>query len=179
MDVLFLSCSRVLKPDLSHSFAQASDRGYSLEILTVGIAIYLKVCLQHLKLLFGESCTNSLSFVLVITIAFASICNEFLLRNMNIHRCFLTCHRSTLFHHRHSPYSEICIKPYRPTKQIVHLSRAAFRTGHRRNKRDETPTLSLVSPSPMRQSRDNILNILLRNSWKKCSSGHENYEKQF
>lgn len=73
VNMFFLSGSWVLEPDLGDSFAKPSDRCYSLEILSVWVAIYLEVCLQHLKLFFGERRSYSFSFVLVISIAFTSV----------------------------------------------------------------------------------------------------------
>lgn len=70
------------------------------------------------------------------------------------------------FHRRRSPYNVICIKPYRLTKQTVHLLIVVGRIGRKQNKLDGRPALAHVSPSPKLLFRDNILNISLRNSWK-------------
>lgn len=166
VNVFFLSSPGVLKPHLGDSLAEPCHRGYSFEILTVGIAIYLKVCLQHLKLFLRESRSNPLGFVLVITVAFATVCKMRTFRKWIFNDATLTCHRSMSFHRRRSPCSAIYIKPYRPTKQIVHLSRAAGRIGRRQSRQDEKRALWPVSPSPMLRFHGNISNILLRNSWK-------------
>lgn len=78
-------------------------------------------------------------------------------------------HRSKSFHRRHSPYSVICIKPYRLTVQTVHLLIVDVRTGRMQSTLDETPALAPSSPSPMLRCRDNILNISLQSSWKKAA----------
>lgn len=53
-------------------------------------------------------------------------------------------HHLTLCRHQHSPYSVIYIKPYRPTKRIVHLLIVDGRTGRKRNKLNETQALLRV-----------------------------------
>merc|ERR1712223_154237 len=52
--VLLLPCPAILKPHLSHSFAEARDLSNSFKVLTIRIAVDLEICLQYLYLLFGE-----------------------------------------------------------------------------------------------------------------------------
>lgn len=48
------------------------------------------------------------------------------------------------FHRQRSPYNVICIKPYRPTKRIVHLLIVGVRIGRKQNMLDETQALERV-----------------------------------
>ena len=48
--------------NLGDSFTEAGDLGYSLQILSVWIAVQREVGLENLKLLFAERCANSFGF---------------------------------------------------------------------------------------------------------------------
>lgn len=75
MQVLLLSRSGVLEPHLSHPLTQAGDLGYPLQVLPVWVRVQLKVCLQHLQLLFGKRCANSFGFALgMATFRVSTIC---------------------------------------------------------------------------------------------------------
>jgi len=58
--MLFLPRSGILKPDLRDPFAKTGHLGYPLEVLAVGIAIQLKISLEHRELLLGEGRSHAL-----------------------------------------------------------------------------------------------------------------------
>ncbi len=55
-----------LKPNLSHPFAESRYLGNPLQILAVGIAVDLEVCMENLDLLFCERCSDSLCLLLLM-----------------------------------------------------------------------------------------------------------------
>lgn len=124
----------------------------------------MKVCLKHLQLFFSECCSDSFGFVFMIAVSFTSICNvqsqQYSIKHYLLYR------RLTSFHHRRSQHNEFYTALFRLEVRIARLLRVAGRIGHKQSRQDGTPTLEHVSPSPKLLFRDNILNILLRNSWK-------------
>lgn len=75
VSMLLLPSSRVLEPYLSHTFTQPRQWGYSLEILSIWIAIYLEISLKDLQLILGESSSHPLRFALAVTVQFTTIWN--------------------------------------------------------------------------------------------------------
>lgn len=74
LNVLFLTCTGILKPHLSNPFTQAGHRRYPFEILPIGIAVDVEVRLQYLQLFFSEGCAHSFRFVALLeTIRFTAI----------------------------------------------------------------------------------------------------------
>lgn len=74
--VLFLTRTTVLEPDLRYSLAQPGHVSDSLEILTVRVAVDVKVCLKYLQLFFGEGCSDAFWFTFVKAIAVIAICGS-------------------------------------------------------------------------------------------------------
>lgn len=74
--VLFLSCPRVLEPNLGHPFTQSGDLGDPLQILTVRIRVQLKICLQHLQLLLRERGADTFRLVLVVALRITTVCES-------------------------------------------------------------------------------------------------------
>lgn len=74
VNVFFLSRTWILKPHLCHSLAQSRYRCNSFKILTVRIAVYLKICLQHLQLFFGKCCPHAFRFTFVISFGVTTVC---------------------------------------------------------------------------------------------------------
>lgn len=66
LNVLFLTCTGILKPHLSNPFTQAGHRRYPFEILPIGIAVDVEVRLQYLQLFFSEGCAHSFRFVALL-----------------------------------------------------------------------------------------------------------------
>lgn len=71
--MLFLARATVLKPDLRDSLTQSGHVGDSFEILSIGIAIYGEVCLQHLQLLLRECRSDALRFVFIEAVAVVAV----------------------------------------------------------------------------------------------------------
>lgn len=67
--MLLLSCSRILEPHLRHPLAQAGYVRYPFKVLTIGIAVQLKIRLQNGKLLLGKSRSHSLRLVTALVTA--------------------------------------------------------------------------------------------------------------
>lgn len=67
--VFFLSCSGVLEPDLRDSLAETCELCDPLKVLTVGVRVDLEVGLEHLQLLVGKGCSNSLALGLPTALA--------------------------------------------------------------------------------------------------------------
>lgn len=84
MDMLLLAGTRILEPHLRHTFAQSRDGSDALQILPIGIAIYLKIRLQHLQLFFGKCCSNALRFAFVVAVGIAAICKTREQRELSI-----------------------------------------------------------------------------------------------
>jgi len=55
VDVFLVPCSRILKPDLDDSFAQARNVRNPFQVLTIWVAIKLEICLKNVNLLISES----------------------------------------------------------------------------------------------------------------------------
>ena len=64
--ILFLPRSAVLEPNLGDAFAQARNLRDSLQILTVGIRIDLKIRLQNLNLLLRKRRPHPLGLLLAV-----------------------------------------------------------------------------------------------------------------
>lgn len=73
MYVFFLPRTRILKPNLRHTLAQARNWGDALQILAIRITVNLKVGLQHLQLLLGEGGAHAFRLALVITITITAL----------------------------------------------------------------------------------------------------------
>lgn len=175
MNVLFLPRARILEPDLCHSLRQTSHRSDSLQILTIGITIYLKVCLQHLKLLLRERGPYSLCLIFMIAITLAAICSSTLENFIYISiaikyvKFFININyrRSMSFHNQlHFPHSAICITLYHPATQIVHLLIIVGHIDRTQSKRDERLIRELAGPNRMLQYRDYTWSISHQSSWK-------------
>lgn len=73
MYVFFLPRTRILKPNLRHTLAQARNWSDALQILAIRITVNLKVGLQHLQLLLGEGGAHAFRLALVITITITAL----------------------------------------------------------------------------------------------------------
>jgi len=67
--MLLLSRPRILEPDLRDPFAEPSYVRYPFEILTVGIAVQLKIRLKNGELLLGKSGSDTLRLVTALVTA--------------------------------------------------------------------------------------------------------------
>ena len=76
VDVLLLSGPAVLEPDLGHSFGQSRDLSYPLQVLAVGIGIYLKIRLKNLNLFLGEGRPHPLRFLLRVRLGVSALCRN-------------------------------------------------------------------------------------------------------
>lgn len=63
VQMLLLPCPRILEPNLRNSFAESCNMCYPLEILTVRIAVQLKIRLKNRQLFLGEGGSHSLRLV--------------------------------------------------------------------------------------------------------------------
>ena len=66
--VLLLSRPRILKPNLRDPLAEAGHLGYPLKVLSVGVAVHLKVSLQDCKLLLGKGCPHAFRLATFATV---------------------------------------------------------------------------------------------------------------
>jgi len=67
--VLLLSRSGILEPHLRDPFAESGYVRYPLEVLSVRIAVYLKIRLENGELLLGKSSSHSLGLVTALVAA--------------------------------------------------------------------------------------------------------------
>lgn len=58
------------------SLAQTCHRCDALQVLSIRIAVYLEISLEHLQLLLGECGTNAFRLALVVTVYVATICRN-------------------------------------------------------------------------------------------------------
>lgn len=73
VNVLLLSCPRILKPHLRDPLAQTRHRCDALQVLSIRIAVYLEISLEHLQLLLGECGSNAFRLALVIAVCVATV----------------------------------------------------------------------------------------------------------
>jgi len=67
--VLLLPRSGILEPHLRDPLAEAGYVRYPLEVLTVRVAVYLKIRLENGELLLGKSSSHSLRLVTALVAA--------------------------------------------------------------------------------------------------------------
>lgn len=76
MNMLLLTCPRILKPHLRDPLAQTRHRCDALQVLSIRIAVYLEISLKHLQLFLGECGSNAFRLAFVITVCVATVCRN-------------------------------------------------------------------------------------------------------
>lgn len=180
MNVFLLSGPGILKPNLCNTLTEPGHWCDPFQVLSIWIAVNLKIGLQHLQLLFGECGSNTFCFTFMIAICIATIYRRWLVVKMKFESTFRPLTRTYLrfdvivsffrddltyrhwmwFHRQWFPNNVPYIKLDRLTMRIVHQLITGDRMNRMQNMPNEILILVHVEPNPMTKCHGSILNTL-------------------